>query len=83
MRMFLTLLAFLALGLWIFGYIYLTGLACAYGNASTCPLKWPWELGSEDLIYGVLIPGAVVACLFGLSRLAPLRRPRVDDRDQG
>lgn len=58
-------LGFLSLVAWAFGYVYISSLACAFGNPNgTCRVKMPWELGGEDFIALVLIPGALVALTF-------------------
>ena len=78
MRIFLFLLAFACTGLWIAGYAYLSLLGCAYvtgAQASSCWVDMPWDLRSEDLVYLVLIPGAIVAGLWFLFFRA-LRRGR-------
>lgn len=46
-------------GLWALGYLYVSGMACAFSNSANCSLKMPWQLSGEDLQYMVLMPGAV------------------------
>ena len=77
---------FLALGVlaligWGWGYFWLHGLACSwrlYDMSSGCPYRLPWTAGREDLVILFLLPGAIVALLFGLAW--GLGRPKQPDR---
>jgi hypothetical protein len=63
MHILLFLLALVATGFWALGYVYIHAMACAFMTnlpPGGCPVDWPWEQRGEDLIYLVLIPGAVV-----------------------
>ena len=74
-RVFLFLLAVACTGLWVFGYVYLHALACAFVTGSGgCSVDMPWEQSGEDLIYLVLIPGAIVLGLWVLFFLSMRRR---------
>jgi hypothetical protein len=45
-------------------YLYAAGARCSYAlRSSTCSMRWPWELGYEDLLTTVLIPGVLIALL--------------------
>jgi hypothetical protein len=46
-------------GLWAYGYFYISAMACAFSNSGNCSVKMPWQLSGEDLQFLVLIPGAV------------------------
>jgi len=50
-------------GLWAFGYLYISAMACAFSNSGNCNIKMPWQLSGEDLQFLVLIPGAVFLVL--------------------
>ena len=69
---FMFVLASLSAILWVIGYIYIMGLACAFsGPNATCRTKAPWELNGEDFQFLVLIPGTIT---FGLFLIAFLLR---------
>lgn len=72
-RMIFPGLAALACLVWIGGYLYVSGLACAVGNAIPCPTRMPWQLRGEDLVIMALIPGALVLALIGIASLAHKR----------
>jgi hypothetical protein len=57
---------------WAFAYMYIHGLACAYGNpnSTTCRIDLPWQLGGEDLLFLIVYPGIVFLILIGLAILA-------------
>ena len=63
-------LAALALIVWIGGYLYVSGLACGFGNASSCGIRMPWQMRGEDLLFLVLLPGSVVLALLLVAGLA-------------
>jgi hypothetical protein len=45
-------------------YLYAAGARCSYAlRSSSCSMRWPWELGHEDVITMVLIPGGLIALL--------------------
>lgn len=68
LRRFFLVAAFLALLVWVLGYLWISGLARAFGSPSgKCSLPLPWTLRGEDLMILVLLPGAVVAGLFALA----------------
>ncbi|MFU1476390.1 methionine synthase [Roseovarius sp. C7] len=62
--------------LWIVGYIYIAGMACAYGAAdpSNCGVPSPWTLGREDFTFLVAIPLGFIAALVLLGWLISPRR---------
>ncbi|KAB7615653.1 methionine synthase [Amylibacter sp. SFDW26] len=59
------ILAAIVLGLWAFFYIYVMGMACAFGsvNSTNCSVKYPWMLSGEDFNLLVTTP----AIIFGLT----------------
>ena len=62
-RLWIALAVLAALG-WVAFYLYITGLACAFGSpGGDCVLPMPWQLRGEDLQFLVLVPGGVVALL--------------------
>jgi len=65
----LLLLGLAALGLWVYGYLYLHGLACGFesSGSETCRINAPWTLRGEDATILLIIPGLIVAMLFGLA----------------
>lgn len=67
MRVLACLLFALALaiaGLAVFLYLLGQGAACSYAlRSSSCRFKFPWELGSEDIIFVVILPWSLVALL--------------------
>ncbi len=72
----IALIALVILGTvgWAVFYLYINAMACAFGsvNAQNCRVKWPWELGGDDLALLVLFPGAVLALmLLGIWLLRP------------
>lgn len=56
-------LAVAGLVAWLVFYLWVQGLACAFVTSGNCRLRWPWELGGEDMRFLVLAPGAPVAAL--------------------
>lgn len=53
---------------WIAFYVWINAMACTFGNPNGgCRAKWPWELGGEDLMLLVVLPGCVTAILFALA----------------
>lgn len=59
---------------WGIGYVWISGLACAFGSPSgNCSIPLPWSLRGEDLTLLVLMPGGVVASLLALSWLSGRR----------
>lgn len=68
MRVVLGVLGCASLGLWAYGYLYVSGLACAFGSLSgTCAVPTPWSLRGEDLMLMVVLPALVPLALFGLA----------------
>lgn len=57
---------------WVTAYMYLHGLACAYGNpnSTTCRVDLPWQLGGEDFLFMIVYPGMILLILIGLAVLA-------------
>lgn len=66
-------LAALASLVWIGGYLYINGLACAFGNISPCRIRMPWRMTGEDMVLLVLIPAAIVLILLFLAWLSHRR----------
>ncbi|QIE44683.1 methionine synthase [Pseudohalocynthiibacter aestuariivivens] len=59
---------------WPIFYIWVMGMACAFGspNTSSCRTRLPWELRGEDLDWLVLRPGALLlAVLLAIYLLRP------------
>jgi len=56
---------------WAFAYIYIHGLACAFGNpnSATCLIRFPWQLGGEDFLFLFGVPGVVFLVLLALAVL--------------
>ncbi len=53
-------------GLWVFGYMYVSAMACAFSTSGKCRAKMPWQMSGEDLQLFVLVPGAIfLALIFG------------------
>jgi len=53
-------------------YLYIQKLGCAMGTGTAptrCPIRMPWQLGSEDLLFLFVTPFGITALLFGLSAL--------------
>lgn len=70
MRAALFALGVVGLAAWVGGYLYIGGLACAFGGPNgACRIPLPWTLRGEDLTLLVLLPGAVVAVPFVLAWL--------------
>jgi hypothetical protein len=59
----LWVMAGLALVAWVLFYIWAMGMACAFVTGGNCRIRWPWELGGEDLRFLVLAPGSLFASL--------------------
>lgn len=62
---------------WAFGYLYISGLACAFSgpNVRSCTMPKPWNLRGDDLLLMVLIPGSVLLALLAAGWLVG-RKPR-------
>jgi hypothetical protein len=59
---------------WGVGYVWISGLACAFGSpGGNCSIPLPWSLSGEDLTLLVFMPGAVVASLLALAWLSGRR----------
>lgn len=69
---FLGLAALVGL-VWIGGYLYINGLACAFGNTSPCRMRMPWRLTGEDMVLLVIIPAAIVLLFLFLAWLSHRR----------
>ena len=70
LRIFLNLLCIAAVGLWIFWYLFMSSLACAFGSLNgPCKMTMPWQMNSEDLMVFIGIPGILVLLVFALTRL--------------
>lgn len=65
LRIVLFTLAGLFAAAWAYGYVYIAGLACAFGNvnAQSCEMPMPWELRGDDLQVMLLLPGAFFLAL--------------------
>ncbi|MEM7438149.1 MAG: methionine synthase [Pseudomonadota bacterium] len=64
-------IGFFGLAAWAVGYVYISALACAFGNPNnTCRAKMPWELGLEDFTGLVIIPAVLVGLTFLIAVLA-------------
>ena len=74
MRIFLFLLSLLALGASLLWYVFVQGMACAFGspNGTTCRTRMPWELHGEDFIF-ISLPLIVALILCGLALRSLLR----------
>ena len=82
MKAFFYILGTIALVLWGIGYLWISGLACAFGSLNgDCRTKPPWELQGEDLMLMVMIPGLITVILFGLGWLAGVSKPKVSKDD--
>lgn len=80
LRLIFFVAAFLALLAWVLGYLWISGLACAFGSPSgNCSVPMPWTLHGEDLMILVLLPGALVAGLFALACLSGRRGQKSDN----
>lgn len=68
-RVVLIALAVIALLGWGFGCVWITGMACAFGEPGNqpCGLRMPWHLNGGDFAALVVLPGALVLILFGLA----------------
>lgn len=63
LRRLFYILGSLALIAWAAGYIWISGLACAFSQSQSCDIPAPWSLRGEDLIMMVLIPGGITGAL--------------------
>lgn len=63
----MTVLTVLFAGLWAYGYIYISAMACAFSTNGSCSVQAPWTLSGEDLQFMLLIPGAIFVVLLGLT----------------
>lgn len=78
----------ICLCLWAFGYLQIMGLACAFASptGASCRVKMPWELGQEDTLFLVILPGVLTALAVGLTwglvRLVRTYRRRRQDRSR-
>lgn len=76
-RGILITLGCLAVVAWIYGYFWLSGMACAFSGpegSKTCKVAWPWALRGEDLLLMVIVPGGVVFLLFLVAWILGRRR---------
>lgn len=50
---------------WVAFYIWITALACGFGNTNPvrCTTPAPWDLRGEDLRVLVILPGLIMATL--------------------
>lgn len=65
LRVVFFILAALFAAAWGYGYLYISGMACAFrgpGNQS-CAIPAPWELHGDDFQLMVLIPLSVLLAL--------------------
>ncbi|WP_254700168.1 methionine synthase [Roseovarius sp. EC-SD190] len=80
MRRIFLAAALLALVAWIAGYIWISGLACAFGSPNgRCVFPMPWDMRGEDLMILVLFPAALVATLLVLARISGRRSQNSDN----
>lgn len=73
LSIFLYVLTGLFALLWAFGYVYVSGLACAFSGpaaSQNCSMKMPWELDSEAFTMMVTFPLVVFVLLAVLGFLA-------------
>ncbi len=79
-RLILAILGFVALGVWVFGYIWISAMACAFTgpNNTSCTVPRPWQLGGEDLWLMVILPAMLVTAIFGLAWLVGGKRQSND-----
>ena len=54
-------------GMWAYGYIYISAMACAWSLSGNCGAPAPWTLTGEDLQFMLLIPGAIFVALLALT----------------
>lgn len=64
--LFFYVLAALALAAWVYFYIFISSMACAFGNpnANGCSIRPPWQLGGEDLLFMMAAPAFITISLF-------------------
>lgn len=77
LRIVLSALGFFGLLAWAMFYFAIQGLACAFSGpegSKNCRTKAPWELGREDFLFLVTIPGALIVLVFFLAWLAGRKR---------
>lgn len=67
-RICLLVLGYVALAAWVFGFVWISSMACAFSGPSNprCNIPAPWDLGSEDLQMMVIQPAVLIAIIFGL-----------------
>ncbi|UYV39308.1 methionine synthase [Rhodobacteraceae bacterium D3-12] len=77
LRVFLFVLAALFAAAWVMGYLYVSGMACAYRppTNNSCNTPMPWELQGHDFEYMVLTPLAILLALLFAGWLVG-RKPR-------
>lgn len=63
---------------WIVGYVWISGMACAFSGpgAGSCTIPLPWQLRGEDMWLMVIAPALVLLMLGALIRLV---RPQNSD----
>lgn len=59
----MTVLTALFAGLWAYGYLYISAMACAFSTNGNCKSAMPWNLSGEDLQFMFVIPGVVFLAL--------------------
>lgn len=62
-----SVVTFVFAGLWILGYLYISAMGCAFSHNRECGPPAPWSLSGEDLIFMLLMPGAIFLALLGLT----------------
>lgn len=56
-------LAGLVMVLGVAANVWVQGMGCAFVTSGNCNLRWPWEMGAEDLRIFVLPPLGLAALL--------------------
>ena len=71
LRIILIILGIAGLIAWGVFYVWVIGMACAFGSVNTanCRFNMPWELQGEDLMLLVIVPGGLVTAIFVLAWL--------------
>jgi len=77
LRIILIILGIAGLIAWGVFYVWVIGMACAFGSVNTtnCRFYMPWELQGDDLMFLVVMPGGLVAAIFVLAWLIKPGKP--------
>jgi hypothetical protein len=79
MAIIMTILTVCFGGLWAFGYMYVTAMACAFGSpGGNCSAPLPWQMHGEDLQFFVLIPGVIFLGLLVVTMLLWRSKPNAE-----